>query len=115
MRATVRLDDSLASHVDAVRQDSETSDAEAVRECIRRSQRLDDAHDRIDDLEKEVERLKREKRIVLEERNEKQELARYAERRRTLEEQRAAAGLATRAKWWLFGMDDEGETAGSHG
>jgi len=109
MRATVRLSDALASHVDAVRQDDETSDAEAVRECIRRSRRLDDAEERVAELEEEVDRLKREKRLILEEREEKRELARYAEDERTRQQQKDEAGIVTRAKWFLVGMDrDEG-------
>lgn len=109
MRATVRLSDALASHVDAVRHDSETSDAEAVRECIRRSRRLDDVEARVDELEAEVERLKREKRLILEEREEKAELVRYAEDERTAAQRRREASVVERAKWWLFGEDRDGE------
>jgi len=105
MRVTVRLDDSLAEHVEAVRPDADDSDAEAVRECIRRSRRLDDAEERVDELESGVERVKREKRLILEEREEKRELARYAEDKRTAEQRRREAGLATRARWFLFGED----------
>jgi DNA-binding ferritin-like protein len=109
MRATVRLSDALASHVDAVRQDDETSDAEAVRECIRRSRRLDDVEERVAELEEEVEQLKREKRLILEEREEKRELATYVEDQRTAEQRRREAGLATRARWFLFGEDRDDE------
>jgi hypothetical protein len=105
MRATVRLSDALASHIDAVRQDDETSDAEAVRECIRRSRRLDDVEERVADLEEEVERLKREKRLILEERQEKQQLAKFAEEQQTVIQERRDASLVTRAKWALFGRD----------
>jgi TolA-binding protein len=109
MRVTVRLSDALASHIDAVRHDSETSDAEAVREAIRRSQRLNDVEARVDELETEVERLKREKRLILEERDEKQELARYVEEERSAAQRRREAGLVTRAKWWLVGQDRDDE------
>jgi len=54
MRVTVRLDDVLAAHVDAMRQ-GDDSDAEAVRECVRRSQRLGEIEteheERVADLE----------------------------------------------------------------
>jgi len=32
---------------------------------------------------------------------------RYVEEEKTLKEQRRKAGLGVRAKWWLFGMDDD--------
>jgi HAMP domain-containing protein len=107
MRVTVRLSDTLAKHVDTVRQDDETSDAEAVRECIRRSRRLDDVEDEVGDLETEVERLRREKRLILEEREEKAELARYVEDQRSAERRRREASAVERARWWLFGMDSD--------
>jgi len=52
-----------------------------------------------------VERLEREKRLILEQREEHAQLVAAVEDQRTLEQQRAQAGLATRAKWWLFGRD----------
>jgi cell division protein FtsB len=103
MRTTVRLSDALASHVDAVRHDDETSDAEAVRECIRRSQRLDELEARVDELETEVDRLRSEKRTLIRDREERGELVAYVE----AEEKRRSAGLLTRSKWWLFGRNDE--------
>jgi septal ring factor EnvC (AmiA/AmiB activator) len=102
MRVTVRLSDALAAHVDAVRQDSETSDAEAVRECIRRSQSLGELEARVADLETDVERLRSEKRTLIRDREERGELVAYVE----AEEQRRRAGLLTRSKWWLFGRDE---------
>lgn len=64
MRVTVRLKEELASHVDAVRQGSEQSDAEAVRTCIERSQRLDDIEadreDEIQSLKDEIDSLRDE-------------------------------------------------------
>ena len=88
-----------------IRQDDETSDAAAVRQCIERSQRLDDAEQTVADLEVEVERLKEEKRLILEERDEKRELAIYAEAQRTRQQRKDEAGIFTRTKWFLVGMD----------
>jgi hypothetical protein len=106
MRTTVTVtDDALAAHVDA--RDAQT-DAGRVRACIERSRGLDACRERVGDLEQQVERLQREKRLILEERDEHSQLVRAVEQQRTLEEQRAQAGLATRAKWWLFGRDEEG-------
>ena len=62
MRVTVRLDEDLSSHVDAVRQDSDESNAEAVRTCIERSQQLEEIeaeHEaEIDDLEAELQEIR---------------------------------------------------------
>jgi len=105
MRTTVTIsDDDLVAHVDE--RDAST-DAGRVRECIERSRELDACRERVGDLEQQVERLQREKRLILEEREEHSQLVRAVEQQRTLEEQRAQAGLATRAKWWLFGRDED--------
>jgi len=106
MRTTVTVsDDDLVAHVDA--RDAST-DAGRVRRCIERSQELGACRERVGDLEQEVERLEREKRLILEQREEHSQLVRAVEEQRTLERERAQAGLATRARWWLFGRD-EGE------
>jgi TolA-binding protein len=105
MRTTVTVtDDALVAHVDA--RDAST-DAGRVRRCIERSQELDECRERVADLEQEVERLEREKRLILEQREEHSQLVRAVEQERTLEQERAEAGLATRAKWWLFGRGEE--------
>jgi len=106
MRTTVTVtDDDLVAHVDA--RDAQ-SDAGRVRACIERSQDLDACRERVAELEQQVERLEREKRLVLEQREEHGQLVRAVEEQRTLERERAQAGLATRVKWWLVGRD-EGE------
>lgn len=105
MRTTVTVsDDDLVAHVDA--RDAQT-DAGRVRACIQRSQELDECRERVGDLEQQVERLEREKRLILEQREEHSQLVRAVEEQRTLEQERAQAGLATRAKWWLFGRDED--------
>jgi hypothetical protein len=106
MRTTVTVtDDALVAHVDA--RDAQT-DAGRVRRCIERSQELDACRERVGDLEQRVERLEREKRLVLEQREEHSQLVRAVEQEQSLAEERAQAGLATRVKWWLVGRD-EGE------
>jgi protein subunit release factor A len=106
MRTTVTVtDDDLVAHVDA--RDAST-DAGRVRRCIKRSQELDECRERVSELEETVERLEREKRLILEERDEHTQLVRAVEQEQSLAEERAQAGLATRVKWWLFGRD-EGE------
>jgi len=106
MRTTVTIsDDDLIEHVDA--RDAQT-DAGRVRECIRRSQELDECRERVGDLQERVERLEREKRLILEQREEHSQLVRAVEQEQSLAEERAQAGLVTRVRWWLVGRD-EGE------
>jgi len=105
MRTTVTVsDDDLVAHVNA--RDAST-DAGRVRRCIERSQELDACRERVGDLEQRAERLEREKRLILEQREEHAQLVRAVEEQRTLEQERAQAGLATRARWWLFGRDGD--------
>jgi len=106
MRTTVTVsDEDLVAHVDA--RDAQT-DAGRVRRCIERSQELDACRERVGDLEQRLERLEREKRLLLEQREEHSQLVRAVEEQRTLEQERAQAGLGTRVRWWLVGRD-EGE------
>lgn len=56
----------------------------------------------VDELQTEVERLRNEKRLILEEREEKNELARYVEEEQTWRQ----AGIITRTKWWLYGKSE---------
>ena len=57
--------------------------------------------------EAEAERLEREKRQILEQREENKQLAKFAEQEWTLQEERLRASVLTRAKWWVFGRDAE--------
>lgn len=61
----------------------------------------------IDDLETELERVHREKRQILEQREEHQDLVRAVEREQSRADRRARAGMVKRAKWFVFGMNDE--------
>jgi|APHM01.1.fsa_nt_gi Uncharacterised protein family (UPF0156). len=129
MRTTVSLDDDLAAYVDDQFASGESSDAQAIREAVRHAhqqdQRVNALQDELDQLRAEkdaelqrlqeknenlrtdVDRLQNEKRLILKQREEKQELAQYAEEQRSAEQRRREAGLATRARWVLFGMDDD--------
>jgi Arc/MetJ-type ribon-helix-helix transcriptional regulator len=99
-RTSVTLDDETEAILDSrvAPEGPYESRSEAVRECIRDYERL---HRRIDDLETENERLHRERRQLLETRDENTELVRYAETERAYRE----GSLLQRAKWWLRGMD----------
>lgn len=76
------------------------SKSEAVRDLIHRGER---AEERIAELERERDRLERKLTAALETREEHTDLVRYVEEERSYRQ----AGLVTRAKWWLFGMDGE--------
>lgn len=76
-----------------------SSKSEVMRYFIQRSQEADD-------LERENERLHRERRQLLDQREERNELVRYAEDQRE-EEQRARERreqpVWTRMRWWVLG------------
>lgn len=69
--------------------------------------RLDERDARVDELQTDVERLQNEKRLILEEREEKEELVKYVEDERTVEQRWREATALKRMKWRLFGMDSD--------
>ena len=117
MRTTVSLDDELSEHVDAVRPPDAESDAEAVRECVRRSQRVDDLETRVEELETEIEHKEariRELNNKLAEAHSRidttNEIVEYVENEKTAQERWREAGLLGKAKYTILGMpsgDDE--------
>jgi len=128
MRTTVRLDDDLASHVDAIRCDADDSDAEAVREAIRRSKRVDELEAQVDALETELRQTEaqldeanrklQEAHSSIETTNElvrkvdseievRQQEAELTRERRRRENKKEDAGALTRVKWALFGMGND--------
>jgi len=88
------------------------SQAEAVRTCISRyaelQQEVEELQQQVTDLQQDVDRLGNEKHLILQEREEKQELARYVEDERRFEQRWREAGLGTRIKWRVFGMPTNG-------
>jgi metal-responsive CopG/Arc/MetJ family transcriptional regulator len=103
------------SHVEAIddRQESEeiSSRSEALRAILdgyeELQQEYEDLRTEYEDLETELERVKNEKRLILEDREEKQELVKYVEDERTAEQKWREAGLGTKLKWKVFGMDND--------
>lgn len=123
MRTTVSLDESSSAYV-SQRGDEGDSNAESIRRAVDRARRLEgreravaaDARDRIeghreriDELETELERVKNEKRLILQQRDENTELVRYAEQQRSKQERLASAGVLTSIKWRLTGVPDDDE------
>jgi predicted anti-sigma-YlaC factor YlaD len=111
MRTTVTLDDELAAYLDAEHAQESISDAEAVRRAIAHAQTCDqrvrELERQLAEAERDLERVQQEKRLILEEREEHQNLVQAVEQERSLEERRAQAGLLTRTKWWLTGMGND--------
>lgn len=70
----------------------------------------DEYEEQIDELEREIERVHREKRLILEQREEHTELVRAVKEEQSLAKRKAEAGLWTKTKWALFGMADEEES-----
>ena len=70
---------------------------------------VDRLRDEVAELERNVERLRNEKQLILQEREEKAELAAYVEEERTVEQQWRQAGLGTKLKWRVFGMPDDAD------
>ena len=67
-------------------------------------------NEEIEELETEIARLNRERRQLLEQREENQELVRFAEEQRSLvseQRDRQNAPVWRRAKWWVFGGSQE--------
>ena len=96
----VRLPDDLLDAVDDAADEQDVSRSVYIRDTLER--RVSGETDqRVRELEQEVERLNRERRQLLEQREENQELRRYVENDVEWHE----ASLPTRLRWWLFGKD----------
>ena len=77
------------------------SKSEAVRACIQ-------AYERVSQLEAENDRLRREKRAVIEQRDEHRELVEYVDGERELqqmERERRNAPIWLRLKWFIWGKN----------
>ena len=115
---TVRADDDLLDALDSEADERGTSRAAYVREILRERHaddervaaletELDECEAELDELRTECERLQREKRQILDQRDEHNELVTAVQEERSLEQRRARAGALTRFRWWAFGMDGE--------
>jgi len=120
MRTTVSLSDENAAYA-ADRADEEDSNADAIRGAVDRARelegreraiaqdarkRISEHQDRIDDLTTELERVKNEKRTIINQREQTKELAKFAESERSKRERLAAAGVLTSIKWRITGVPD---------
>lgn len=113
---TLRVPADTLAELDEEADERGISRSEYIRNVLdSRNEHAEDVADlraEIDDLETELDRVREEKRLILQERDEKAELARYVEDERTAEQRWREAGLGTRISWRLFGMpsdDDQTE------
>jgi metal-responsive CopG/Arc/MetJ family transcriptional regulator len=96
-----RLDADTLRMVDDTADANDESRAEAIRRLVERGLEYDD-------LQRELERLENEKRTLIADREENQELVRFAESQRELaeyERERRKRGVFTRFRYWLTGED----------
>lgn len=114
---TVRIPEHTLEELDheAEAEGGVASRSEYIRQII--DQRNDDEseaelerlRDEVADLERDVERLQNEKQLILQEREEKAELAAYVEEERSAEQRWRQAGLGTKLKWRVFGMPEDAD------
>ena len=102
-RLTVTVDEEHAAVIEELSNDSGeyASKSEAMRACIQ-------AYERVAELETENDRLRREKRAVIEQRDEHRELVEYVEGERELrnmERKRRNAPIWQRLKWYILGAE----------
>lgn len=102
-------------HIDRLEERQENGEAESRSEALRE---LLDEYDTVrtecdrlrteyEELRTECDRLQDQLAAVNSRHDDVTELVEYVELERTLEQRRAQAGVFTRAKWWVFGMDGE--------
>jgi Arc/MetJ-type ribon-helix-helix transcriptional regulator len=113
-RVTVTIDDEHEAILKEIagEEGPYSSKSEAVRELIEKydktrtevkgyESRIQEYEQRVDYLETQVNRLQRTNLKILEERDRNTELEVYVDERREWKQ----AGMITRTKWWLLGMD----------
>lgn len=95
---TVSIEEDHIETLDELSQDSGpcANRSEAMRMIISQ-------HSDAQRLAEENERLQREKRQILDQREEHNELVEYVDREKSLQERRIEAAIWERARWWLFG------------
>jgi metal-responsive CopG/Arc/MetJ family transcriptional regulator len=98
---TVKLPDDTADLLEEIAADDfDGNRSEAVRTLLQRGAEYDE-------IRQERDRLERQYRQLVEQREEHTELVEYVQQERTIEQQRRQAGIVTRTKWWLFGVNED--------
>lgn len=113
-RLTVSLEPEQIERLDAIQDEHDVDSRSAAlrrlfAEYEQLQERCEELNTTCEELETELERARRERRQLLEQREEHQELARYVEDERTAEQRWRQASLTTRIRWRLTGMPSDDE------
>jgi metal-responsive CopG/Arc/MetJ family transcriptional regulator len=113
-RLTVSLESEQVDRLDEIQAEHDVdSRSAALRRLFqmyeRKQAEYEELNTEYEELQTEVERARRERRQLLEQREEHQELAKYVEDERTAEQRWRQASLTTRLRWRLTGMPSDDE------
>ena len=124
-KISISLRDEQLQHVAEREENKDETRSEAVRTLVDRGMNAAEHEEKlrgrmeelerkkdeeIEQLRTEIDRLQRERRQILEQREENQELVRFAEEQRSLvseQRDRRNAPVWRRAKWWVLGRGQE--------
>ena len=124
-KISISLRDEQLQHVGEREENENETRSEAVRTLVDRGMNAAEHEEKlrgrmeelerkkdeeIEQLRTEIDRLQRERRQILEQREENQELARFAKEQRSLvseQRDRRNAPVWRRAKWWVLGRGQE--------
>ena len=112
-RVSVKLEEDMVDRLDGLADEHGVTRSDVIRDTLDDGLNTDDdaeiqhLEDEIEDLKRENERLRNEKRTIIQQREEHTDLVRTVERQQSLAERKARAGLLTKTKWAIFGMSDE--------
>lgn len=124
-KISISLRDEQLQHVAEREENKNETRSEAVRTLVDRGMNAAEHEEKlrgrmeelerkkdeeIEQLRTEIDRLQRERRQILEQREENQELVRFAEEQRSLvseQRDRRNAPVWRRAKWWVLGRGQE--------
>ena len=100
---SLRVSDDLLDELDAEAEGEGVSRSDYIRNTLEK-------RDRVEELERENERLRRQLRATNSRERDVDEIVTYVEEERRLQQRREArrdAPVWTRAKWWLFGRSTD--------
>jgi predicted nuclease with TOPRIM domain len=101
---SIRFDDERLAEIEELAEREGVTRSEYIRDSL-------DARQKLDDLETENERLRRQLTAINQRVDEHQDLVEYVQEERSLaqeQRERRNAPMWTRAKWYVFGRSDEG-------
>lgn len=113
-RITVSLEPEQIDRLDELQDEHDVdSRSAAIRrlfdEYERSQAEYEELKNEYEEVQTELERARRERRQLLEQREQHQELVRYAKNERTAEQRWRQASLTTRLRWRLTGMPSDDE------